>query len=53
MGDYFALMSGDDMYEATTVILATGVEYGKPIKGEEEFLGKGVGYCATCDGMFF
>ena len=53
MGDYFALMSGDDMYEATTVILATGVEYGKPIKGEEEFLGKGVGYCATCDAPLY
>ena len=53
MGDYFALMSGDDMYEATTVILATGVEYGKPIKGEEEFLGKGVGYCATCDAALY
>ena len=39
MGEYFALMSGDDMFEATTVILATGVEYGKPIKGDEEFLG--------------
>ncbi|MBC5996931.1 NAD(P)/FAD-dependent oxidoreductase [Romboutsia ilealis] len=53
MGDYFALMSGDSMYEATTVILATGVEYGKPIKGEEEFLGKGVGYCATCDAPLY
>jgi hypothetical protein len=53
MGDYFALMSGDEMYEATTVILATGVEYGKPIKGEEEFLGKGVGYCATCDAPLY
>lgn len=53
MGDYFALMSGDDMYEATTVILATGVEYGKPIKGEEEFLGRGVGYCATCDAPLY
>ena len=53
MGDYFALMSGDDMYEATTVILATGVEYGKPIKGEEEFLGKGVGFCATCDAPLY
>ena len=53
MGDYFALMSGDDMYEATTVILATGVEYGRPIKGEEEFLGKGVGYCATCDAPLY
>ncbi|MGL5328557.1 MAG: NAD(P)/FAD-dependent oxidoreductase [Peptostreptococcaceae bacterium] len=53
MGDYFALMSGDTMFEATTVILATGVEYGKPIKGEEEFLGKGVGYCATCDAPLY
>lgn len=53
MGEYFALMSGDDMFEATTVILATGVEYGKPIKGEEEFLGRGVGYCATCDAPLY
>lgn len=53
MGDYFALMSGDDMYEATTVILATGVEYGRLINGEEEFLGRGVGYCATCDAPLY
>jgi thioredoxin reductase (NADPH) len=53
MGEYFALMSGDEMLEATTVILATGVEYGKPIKGEEEFLGRGVGYCATCDAPLY
>lgn len=53
MGEYFALMSGDDMYEADSVILATGVEYGKPIKGEEEYLGKGVGYCATCDAPLY
>ena len=49
MGDYFALAVGDKTYEATTVIIATGVQYGKMIKGEEEYLGKGVGYCATCD----
>ena len=53
MGDYFALMSGDNMYEANSVILATGVEFGKPIKGEEEYLGKGVGYCATCDAPLY
>ncbi|MCC3866983.1 NAD(P)/FAD-dependent oxidoreductase [Terrisporobacter mayombei] len=53
MGDYFTLVSGDDMYEATTVVLATGVEYGKMIKGEEEYLGKGVGYCATCDAALY
>ena len=49
MGDYFTLMANDKIYEATSVILATGVSFGKPLKGEEAFLGKGVGYCATCD----
>lgn len=49
MGDYFSLMVGQNMYEATSVILATGVNFGKPFTGELEFLGKGVGYCATCD----
>ncbi|VIA86078.1 thioredoxin-disulfide reductase [Clostridioides difficile] len=53
MGEYFTIMSGNDMYEATTVILATGVEYTRPIKGEEEFLGRGVGYCATCDAPLY
>ena len=53
MGDYFTLVSGDDTYEATTVVMATGVEYGKMLKGEEEYLGKGVGYCATCDAMLY
>jgi thioredoxin reductase (NADPH) len=53
MGEYFALMVNEKMYEAKTVILATGVEYGKALKGEEEFLGKGVGYCATCDAPLY
>ena len=53
MGDYFALISGENMFEATTVILATGIQYGKPIKGEEEYLGRGVGYCATCDAPLY
>ena len=53
MGDYFALMGTKNNYEATTVILATGVNFGKPLKGEEEFLGRGVGYCATCDAPLY
>lgn len=53
MGDYFAVMSGDKMYESKTVILATGVEFTKPLKGEVELLGKGVGYCASCDAMLY
>ncbi len=53
MGEYYSLMSKDNFYEATTVILATGVNFGKPLKGEEEFLGSGVGYCATCDAPLY
>jgi thioredoxin reductase (NADPH) len=53
MGDYFALMVNEKIYEAAAVILATGVEYTRPLKGEEEFLGRGVGYCATCDAPLY
>lgn len=53
MGEHFTLMVNEKAYEAKTVILATGMEYGKPIKGEEEFLGRGVGYCATCDAPLY
>lgn len=41
-------------FKAKTVIIATGAEHKRlGVKGEEEFTGKGVGYCATCDGMFY
>lgn len=53
MGEYYSLLVNDKMYEATTVILATGVNFGKPIPGEEQYLGKGVGYCATCDAPLY
>lgn len=53
MGDYFALQSGDEMIEASAVILATGVVQGKPLPGEEELLGRGVSYCATCDAPLY
>ena len=53
MGDYFALMVNEKMYEARTIILATGMEVGKTLEGEERLLGKGVGYCATCDAPLY
>ncbi|MFZ2539384.1 MAG: thioredoxin-disulfide reductase [Oscillospiraceae bacterium] len=41
-------------YQAKAVIIANGVERRKiDCKGEDEFAGKGVSYCATCDGAFF
>ena len=53
MGEYFAIQADQDMLEAKTVILATGVVAGKALPGEEELLGRGVSYCATCDGMLY
>ena len=53
MGDYFAVASGDDMEEASCVILACGVVPGKPLPGEEELLGRGVSTCATCDAALY
>jgi thioredoxin reductase (NADPH) len=53
MGDYFALMANEKAYEATAVILATGIEFSKPLSGELEYLGRGVGYCATCDAPLY
>lgn len=44
----------DKTYQGRTVIIATGSMGRKPsIKGEKEFLGKGVSYCAICDAAFF
>ncbi|MGB9780259.1 thioredoxin-disulfide reductase [Caldanaerobacter sp.] len=41
-------------YEGKTIIIATGAEHMKlNVPGEEEFIGKGVSYCATCDADFF
>lgn len=41
-------------YEAKALILATGAEHAAlGVPGEEEYRGKGVSYCATCDGAFF
>lgn len=53
MKDKFIVMAGQNSYEGRTVILAAGVESAKPIEGEEEYLGRGVSYCATCDGFLY
>jgi len=44
----------DGELTCSAVILATGVQVAKlKVKGEEEYVGRGVSYCATCDGPFF
>lgn len=52
-GKTFTIACKEEMYTARAVILATGVTSGALFQGEKDFLGKGVSYCATCDGMFF
>ena len=53
-GDVKKLKSAKGEYCGKTVIIATGA-FARPIgcKGEKEFMGKGVSYCATCDANFF
>ena len=53
-GEIKILKSAKAEYQAKNVIIATGA-YARPIgcKGEAEFRGKGVSYCATCDANFF
>ncbi|MBQ7160435.1 MAG: NAD(P)/FAD-dependent oxidoreductase [Clostridia bacterium] len=53
MGSFFSLQADEDMIEANAVILATGVTAGKPLPGEDKFLGRGVSYCATCDARLY
>lgn len=53
MGDFFGIQMGMEMAQADTVILATGVTADKPYPGENELLGKGVSYCATCDAPLY
>lgn len=54
MGDYFGLMlKNNDMVEATSVIVATGIELKKDLINEDKFFAKGVSYCATCDAALY
>lgn len=53
MGKYYSLFVNDKEYQARCIIMATGVETIKPYVGELEFLGRGVSYCATCDGHLY
>lgn len=53
IGKRYGIMAGSEFYESKTVILATGVNSVSTVKGESEFLGRGVSYCATCDGNLY
>ena len=48
------VITNNDSYKAKAIVLATGAENRKlRIENEENYVGKGVSYCATCDGNFY
>jgi thioredoxin reductase (NADPH) len=50
----FQIETDRERYSSRAVIIATGASFRKlNVKGEDELLGRGVSYCATCDGFFF
>lgn len=52
--DTFNVIVGNDSYQGIAVILAFGLEHRHlDVPGEKEFYGKGITYCATCDGPLF
>ena len=54
LGKTKKVITNDHEYEAKAIIIATGVQNRKlGLKNEKELLGKGISYCATCDGAFY
>lgn len=53
LGQAYQLMLDDQIISSKTIIIATGVPYKSTLPREEELLGKGLGYCATCDGPLY
>lgn len=53
MGEGFFVTTGKEDFQARALILAMGVTPQATYPGESDFLGKGVSYCATCDGMLY
>jgi len=53
-GNIFNVVTSQNEYQSKAVILATGATPKRAgFKGEEEYIGKGVSYCAVCDGYFY
>lgn len=51
--DGYMLTVGDQVYQGRALVLAPGVVRQAKFPGEQEYLGRGVSYCATCDGMLY
>lgn len=53
IGKSIGVAVGNDFYESTSVIICTGINRRPLCEGETEYIGRGVSYCATCDGMLY
>lgn len=53
MGNSWLLGAEDELVEAKAVILAGGIIRSEKFAGEDAFVGRGISYCATCDGMLY
>ncbi|NLL86241.1 MAG: NAD(P)/FAD-dependent oxidoreductase [Syntrophomonadaceae bacterium] len=49
----FNLLTGGEILSSKAIILATGIPYKATLPQEDSYLGKGLGYCATCDGPLY
>ena len=52
-GGFYNILVGEDLIRSKTLIIATGIPYMSTLPREDYFLGKGLGYCATCDGPIY
>ena len=52
-GDYYMVLANNEVHEAKTVLFAAGVVLAKGFEQEDEYVGRGVSYCATCDGFLY
>lgn len=53
LSGHYAVMAGSEFFEAKSIVLATGTINVQSLKREADFIGKGLSYCATCDGMLY
>ena len=53
MGGSYMILADNEMFEARTVLLSTGIAAAKGMENESRLLGAGVSYCATCDGFLY
>jgi thioredoxin reductase (NADPH) len=53
MDGVYHILLGEELVAAKAVVIATGIPYRLTLPREEFFLGKGLGYCATCDGPLY